>query len=486
MRLRRWSPLLVVLGALVLFAGAVGAGSRGGTSGEEGTPADTFEALAGRVGRAEAWQRLYGRAPVAPEPSSSASSTATTVLTDTPLLTPTVYFPLIERSVVSMVERRAVWVTRYDWTQFNTVPTPESIDALVAKVAGAGFNTIFFQVRAAGDAYYASDLEPWAARLTGSTWETLGQDPGWDPLARMVEQAHAVGLEVHAYVNVYPAWQSPFDETYGSRWPPATTPPQMFDRFTYGPDYAAHPGEYALGYDWRQHSRDGTPMPLNWNAYLWASPGLDQVRGYVLSVTTDIVTRYDVDGLHLDLVRYAGPGYSYDPVSNAAAGEVKTAGRDQWQRERVTDLVTGVHSATLATRPEAWVTAAVWPYYKDVWGWGLSEGYYDYYQDSQGWLASGAVDGIAPMLYGGQADDFTRWQTLMEDFVASSAGGHVYPGIGGNYEDFDEIERRIAVARRAGAPGHALFSYQALEARDFWDDLAAVPYAVPAVVPERP
>jgi uncharacterized lipoprotein YddW (UPF0748 family) len=213
---------------------------------------------------------------------------------------------------------------------------------------------------------------------------------------------------------------------------------------------------------------------------------LDEVRDYVLSVTTEIVTRYEVDGLHLDLVRYAGPGYSYDPASNAAAGEIKSAERDRWQRERVTDLVTRVHSATLAIRPEAWVTAAVWPYYKDVWGWGLSEGYYDYYQDSQGWLASGAVDGIAPMLYGGQADDFTRWQALMEDFVASSGGRHVYPGIGGNYEDFTEIKRRIEVARRAGAPGHALFSYQALEARDFWDDLAAGPYAVPAVAPERP
>ncbi len=486
MSLRRWNPLLVVLGALLLFAGAVGAGSEGMRGGNSAA-ADPFEELAERIGRAEAWQRLYGRTPAAPEPLAPAPST-TTLLSDTPLLTPTLYLPLIRRSTVPlpMVERRAVWVTRYDWTQFNTTPAPESIDALVAKVAGAGFNTIFFQVRAAGDAYYASDLEPWAARLTGSTWETLGQDPGWDPLARMVEQAHAVGLEVHAYVNVYPAWQSPFTATYGSRWPPATTPPQMFDRFTYGPDYAAHPGEYALGYDWRQHDVDGTPMPLTWNSYLWASPGLDEVRDYVVAVTTEIVTRYEVDGLHLDLVRYAGAGYSYDPASNAAAGEIKGTVRDQWQRDRVTDLVSRVHSTTLTLRPEAWVTAAVWPYYEDRWGWGLSEGYHDYYQDSQGWLAVGAVDGIAPMLYGGQADDFTRWQTLMEDFVASGAGRHVYPGIGGGYEDFDEISRRIEAARWAGAPGHALFSYQALEARDFWDELIAGPYARPALVPERP
>ncbi len=443
-----------------------------------------FEALAGRVGRAEAWQQYVASSleqvaselsePM-PEPMPSSP---------TSVLTPRAYLPLVVRTEGSMVERRALWVTRYDWTRFNQTPAPEAVDTVVARAAGAGFNTLFFQVRAAGDAYYASSLEPWAARLTGSTWATLGQDPGWDPLARMIAQAHARGMEVHAYVNVYPAWQSPYTETYGELWPPATLPPQMFDRFTYGPDYAAHPGEHGLGYTWRHYSAPDAHMPLRWNAYLWATPGRDEVQDHVVAVVSEILTRYPVDGIHLDLVRYAGRSYSFDPASNAAAGETPSAARAQWQRDRVTDLVARVQTTTAALRPEAWVTAAVWPYYEDRWGWGVSEGYHDYHQDSQGWLAAGIVDGIAPMLYGG-ALDFSRWLTLTADFVGASASGHVYPGIGVE-ADFEGIVQRIEAARAVGAPGHALFSYGALESYGFWDDLAAGPYVRPARVPERP
>ncbi|HHJ06426.1 MAG TPA: hypothetical protein ENK24_02890, partial [Anaerolineae bacterium] len=100
-------------------------------------------------------------------------------------------------------ERRAVWVTRYDWTTLGQTPVAGDIDRIVANIAAAGFNAIFFQVRGYGDAYYAPGLEPWASRLTGTAWQTLGQDPGWDPLARLIEQAHAAGIEAHAYINVY-------------------------------------------------------------------------------------------------------------------------------------------------------------------------------------------------------------------------------------------------------------------------------------------
>jgi len=113
----------------------------------------------------------------------------------------------------------------------------------------------------------------------------------------------------------------------------------------------------------------------------------------------------------------------------------------------------------------------------------------DYYQDSKGWLGMGVIDAIAPMLYGNGSsipDDFERWCILMEDFVADSAGRHVYPGVAGYYDDFDAIAQRILAARAAGAPGHALFSYGALDAREYWDDFASGPYAVSAVLPLPP
>ena len=438
--------------------------------------ATDFDARAGQIGRSEAWFELNGPAYL-PAPGTDLPQLLMPALAVSDTLTHTVALPLVLRAeAVPMVERRAIWVTRYDWTTLSAAPAPATIDTIVANVASAGFNSIFFQVRGAGDAYYTPGLEPWADRLTtGPVSETLGVDPGWDPLARMIAQAHAVGVEVHAYVNVYTAWLSPADSDYGQLWPPATEPPQMFDLLTYGPTHSDHPGEYGLGWGWRQHDESLTPMPLAWGQYLLASPGVDEVQAHVAAVVRDIVQRYDVDGVHLDRVRYAGSGYSYDPASNLAAGATKTPARDQWQRDRVTALVQQVRAETHALRSDALVSAAVWPDY--------TVGVGSYYQDSKGWLISGAVDAIAPMLYGGSGDDLARWRVLMEDFAATPAAGDVYPGIGGYYENFAAISARIEIARLAGTGGHVVFSYSGVDKQDYWDDLANGPYKMPAVLP---
>ena len=83
-------------------------------------------------------------------------------------------------------------------------------------------------------------------------------------------------------------------------------------------------------------------------------------------------------------------------------------------------------------------------------------------------------------------DDFERWQILLDDFLAYSVGNPVYPGIGANYDDFEAIVQRIEAARQAGAAGHAVFSYGALNKRGYWDKLARGPYVEPASLPGRP
>ncbi|KPL89498.1 glycoside hydrolase family 10 protein [Ardenticatena maritima] len=456
------------------------------------TPEEQFEQAAGVMGRNEAFFRLANalseplaasyRAPAPPTPSLNAHH-APLGATDT-----AVYLPLVRKDApAAMVERRAIWLTRFDWTSAARVVGPADLDTALDNIATAGFNTILFQVRGNGDAFYTPGLEPWSARLTGSYAATLGQNPGWDPLAYLIEKAHARGIEVHAYVNTYPAWLPP-PEGQGDLAPPATTPAHMFDTFTYGPDYNAHPGVYGMGYKWRVHDTSGTPMPLQWSEYLWASPGVDEVQQHILNVITDIVARYPVDGVHLDFIRYPGPSYSFDPYSNAAAGDTHTAARDQWQRDRITWMVAQTYAATRTYRPNAWVSAAVWPYYTDR---GLLPGaawfgYDHYFQDSHGWLASGVIDAIMPMLYGGYSDTYDTWVALMHDHLNAAAGRHVYPGIGGyNMTDFADLAQRIEAARAAGAPGHAIFSYDVLAYRGWFDDLANGPYATPAVPPPR-
>src|SRR6185295_18860516 len=86
------------------------------------------------------------------------------------------------------VELRGVWVTRWTYSSAN------DLQQIVDEVDGANLNAIFFQVRGTADAYYHSNLEPWATRLSG----TLGEDPGWDPLQELLTRAHAKNIQVHA------------------------------------------------------------------------------------------------------------------------------------------------------------------------------------------------------------------------------------------------------------------------------------------------
>ena len=118
----------------------------------------------------------------------------------------TTYLPLIQRNYPIVEEFRGLWVTRFDWTRFGYTVTTSDLDTIVDKAASAHFNALLFQVRGTADAYYFSTLEPWAARLTGSTTKTLGTNPGFDPLAYMITRAHQSGLQVHAYINIFPTW----------------------------------------------------------------------------------------------------------------------------------------------------------------------------------------------------------------------------------------------------------------------------------------
>lgn len=431
-------------------------------------------AFAAQVGLNQAWyvQRGYadGTAvlpPIALARFPASSSRSQTIIT--PTLDHHTYLPLVQASRGhEMVEARALWMTRWDYSTITDVHT------LVENAAGAGFNVLLFQVRGTADACYSPGLEPWAARLSGST---LGQDPGWDPLGTAVEAAHAKGLELHAYMNVYPTWMG------------ATTP--LTDAL---PEHLFWSLSHRYTWDdWRHVDSSGVTMTLTDTAYLWATPALTDVVDRVISVTADLVTRYDVDGIHLDMVRYANRQYSYDPFSNAgyeaARAKDSTLTRAEWQRRRVTLLVNRVYSEVLPLRPGLRLSAAVWPVYQDRWAWGYSEGYSDYYQDSQQWVLSSTIDAIMPMIYpadvSASPDVFTptQFSLLVSDFLAHDGGRHVFPGISAQYSDFDAISERIAITRDQSTPGHAIFSARLVALNNYWDEFAAGPYALPATVP---
>lgn len=415
-----------------------------------------------------------------------------------------VYLPFIVSSTTPpdpepTTEFRGIWVTRFDWTSFGQPADPAKIDEIVQNVANAGFNVIFFQVRGIADAYYTPGLEPWSDRVSG----VYGQAPNplWDPLARMIEKAHAAGVQVHAYMNVYPVWNG---GSFCNNPPSASvTPTPLYHLLlnTHG-------------------STNGKPNGLQWTKtqdildvycgpYMLGTPASIFMDDHLVAVGQDLVTRYDIDGLHLDHIRYGGSNTSCDPVSEARFGaDCFSSGYAQWQRDQVSGTVRRFYEEVVPLKSGLWLSAAVWPIHELDPAWGFpgspQQGNVTYYQDSKAWLASGTIDSISPMIYPGSAyngcdgngnyledpaptsTDYwirSRWQTLVADFQAAGNGRYIIPGIGTGYCSFAEIEARIQMARDAGTAGHALFSYSSLLANGYFDDLAAGPYAETAVVP---
>ena len=351
------------------------------------------------------------------------------------------------------LETRALWVTRWDFR------TADDIRRLADNAADANFNALFLQVRGNADAFYRSPLEPWAARLSGGE---LGDDPGWDPLALAVDEAHARGLEVHTWLNVYPAW-------LGETLPSAAQPEPMVSKFN-----RLHGDQWVV---WDRHQQ---PMELN-NHYLWSNPGHQAVLEHITAVGQDMVARYYVDGLHLDYVRYPGWEYSRDPLTLAAVAETGLD-RKEWQRRQVNQLVAQLYNSIQRLKPGLTLSAAVWPVYLETWEWwDAGDGYDGFCQDSVGWVQEGIADLICPMFYlASITTDDAQYQALLEDFVARAGKEHVVAGIIANYDSFETIARRIDIARAAGAAGQSIFSYSHVNQRDYWSAFKAGPYATPA------
>ena len=176
---------------------------------------------------------------------------------------------------------RGVWiatVANIDWPSRSSL-SPEQQRAeltdLFDRAVSAGLNTVLLQVRPAADAVYASTVEPWAAMLTGRQ----GTDPGYDPLAFAVTEAHARGLQIHAWINPFRAGN------------------------------AADTMALATSHVFHTH-RD---LVRVYGSQLWIDPGEPAAQDYVIGVIDDIVKRYDVDALHAD-------DYFYPYPENDAAG----------------------------------------------------------------------------------------------------------------------------------------------------------------------
>lgn len=269
-------------------------------------------------------------------------------------------------------ELRALWVAtvaNLDFPSRQGLPPArlrEELDGIVDRADELRLNALVFQVRPEADAFYRSPREPWSRFLTGRQ----GRDPGFDPLGYLVERAHGRGIEVHAWFNPYrakSAAKAPVDERHVSRWASRHTRP--------------------------------------WGGLLWMDPGVPQVREHAVDVIADVLSGYDIDGVHLDDYFYPYPdgGRSF-PDDDSYATYRRAGGkdaRDDWRRSNVDALVEGIAATVRARRPDARFGISPFGIYRP----GFPEGVRGLDQvatlhaDPLKWLREGWVDYLAPQLY---------------------------------------------------------------------------------------
>ncbi len=324
---------------------------------------------------------------------------------------------------------RAIWITRFDYHD------AADVERAVADCADLGFDTILFQVRGNGTSFWNSAIEPRAAEIA----------PGFDPLAVACEAAHRRGLAIHAWVNVMPSWRG------------ATAPDDPSQL------YRAHP-------EWHWYRADGTRQPLAPDFYVSLNPCRDDVRDYLVRVFREIVASHDVDGLHLDYVRFVDDlvpaderdAYPQDPETLAAFRE-RTRTRPEldvrawraFKADAVTRLVDAIRrmvreESAKRGRPlllSAAVSAA-------------PAGAQDVHQrDVLRWVRERLVDVVFPMNYTPDVALFAAraraWREFAGDFPVAT--GMMFD----EKHDGGVIEDEILLARRE-SPHACVFAYSAL------------------------
>ena len=397
-------------------------------------------------------------------------------------------------------EFRGVWVSPAadgDWPSrpgLSASAQRAELVRLLDRAKEFGLNAIIFHVRLSGDALYDTPLAPWSAKLSG----VQGRDPGYDPLAFVIEEAHARGLQVHA-------WFNPFRASLDGGIRAASNHVSK-----------AHPA-------WvRRYGRQ-----------LWIDPGIPAARESVLATIMDVVRRYDVDGVHLDdffypyretetLYRRVGRGKKRhtvktvrerpfpDATSWARYGRGKWKSRDDWRRNNIDVFIKTMYERVHEAKP--WVSVGISPF--GIWRPGSPAGvdgldsYREVYADSRKWLREGWVDYLAPQLYWPIDGIQNRFRALDAWWrTQNPLGRHVWPGlytagaVGRAPWPSDEIARQIATLRltREGTleeNGHIHFRIGSLTspipseaarlATPLGEQLGSETYRLPALVPEMP
>lgn len=357
-------------------------------------------------------------------------------------------------------EVRAVWLTTLmglDWPKQSahnieqTEAQQKALCQMLDRLKECGINTVLFQARIRSTTAYPSAIEPWDGVFTG----TPGKRPNYDPLKFAIDECHKRGMECHAWVVAFPICKVATAKQLGKAALP-NTHPELCQK---------------CGDQWMM------------------DPGVPGTAPYLAKICKEIATNYDIDGIHLDYIRYPE---SAIPFNDDRTYRRYANGRNKatWRKENINRCVTAIHDAVKAARP--WIKMSCSPVgkYSDLAryssrGWNARDAVS---QDAQMWLQRGWMDMLFPMMY----FDGDHYYPFLADWKENDYGRPVVPGLGIYFLNEREknwpllnVQRQMNVARQEGLGGQAFFRARFLlnNEKGLYDWLKNIFYAQPALVP---
>ncbi|MFE5258671.1 glycoside hydrolase family 10 protein [Streptomyces coelicoflavus] len=343
------------------------------------------------------------------------------------------------------VEGRGVWVRPKE-------TTPEAIRATMDRVEHAGFNVVFLETLWQGYTIFPSD----AAKAAGVEAQRPNMR-GFDPLKVWIEEAHRRGIELHGWVHTFfVGSEGAADDSTGGQAGP-------------GPILEAHP-------EWAAVERSDVgkqgPQPSTMEpGYYWVDPAMPEVRDYIRSVFREMITDYDLDGLHLDYIRYPvslpyASSFSYSDYSRRAFREEHGVDPytlketdplwkvfNSWREENITSFVKSVREMQRELKPEIALSGAVFADPVD----GLNKKF----QNWADWIDKDYLDLLTGMSFGSSPDSVGEDTEVMRERVGNA---YLYTATYGpiNGSPSDVMGDQLQAVKDADSDGTALFAYNQL------------------------
>jgi uncharacterized lipoprotein YddW (UPF0748 family) len=347
-------------------------------------------------------------------------------------------------SQLSTIDTKCLWIVR------DSMKSKAEIDSAMVYAYQAGFDVVFLQVRGRGDAFYDSKMVSKNHLI----------DKNFDPLAYATELGHAIGLEVHAWVNCYILWSS-----------------------KYKPKNKNH--LYYTQTDWTESDLHGkmdwridlkSPKSPQWEG-IYLSPLHPKVNLYLRNVYKELIDNYDIDGIHLDYIRFQDEFYGYNPSGRVEFEKIynidprdivrgiistrygwKQAFVDSmnmawhsFRQDKVTELVNYIHKDIKNSGKDIKLSAAVKP--------NIIIARERWFQDWQSWLEKGIIDFVVPMNYFPEIKDFNMSVQIMKNNLSRKELNRVYMGISTYNQDAQSAADKVLMSRLNGFHAVSIFSY---------------------------